>query len=40
MKSGQIREILTVAEGFEAVPDAALGQFAGTSIGKQLVRIT
>jgi len=39
MKEGQIKEILTVADGFEAVPDAALGQFAGTNKGKQLVKI-
>lgn len=39
MKAGQIKEILTVAEGFEAVPDAALGQFVGANKGKQLVRI-
>ncbi len=39
LKTGAIKEILTVAEGFEAVPDAALGQFAGTNKGKQLVKI-
>lgn len=39
MKARQIKEILTVADGFEAVPDAALGQFAGTNKGKQLVKI-
>ena len=39
MQAGAIKEILTVAEGFEAVPDAALGQFAGSNVGKQLVKI-
>jgi NADPH-dependent curcumin reductase CurA len=28
-----------VAEGFVKVPEAALGQFAGANMGKQLVRI-
>ncbi len=40
LKAGHIKEILTVADGFEAVPDAALGQFAGTNTGKQLVKIS
>ncbi|MDO5675405.1 MAG: NADP-dependent oxidoreductase [bacterium] len=39
LKAGQIKEILTVAEGIDSVPDAALGQFAGSNIGKQLVKI-
>jgi NADPH-dependent curcumin reductase CurA len=39
MKKGQLKEILTVVEGFESVPDAALGQFSGTNTGKQLVKI-
>ena len=39
MQAGAIKEILTVAQGFETVPDAALGQFAGSNMGKQLVKI-
>jgi len=40
LKEGQIKEVLDITEGFEAVPDAALGQFTGANLGKQLVRIT
>ena len=39
LRSGAVQEVLDVAEGFDAVPDAALGQFAGKNLGKQLVRI-
>ena len=39
LKEGQIKEVLDVAEGFDAVPDAALGQFTGANLGKQLVHI-
>lgn len=39
MKAGQIKEVLDVAEGFDAYPEAALGQFEGRNIGKQLVKI-
>ena len=39
LRSGALEEVLDVAEGFDAVPDAALGQFAGQNLGKQLVRI-
>ncbi len=39
LKVGKITEVLDIAEGFDAVPDAALGQFAGANLGKQLVRI-
>ncbi|WP_380876280.1 NADP-dependent oxidoreductase [Sphingomonas sp. DBB INV C78] len=36
---GSIREALDIAEGFDAVPQAALGQFAGGNMGRKLVRI-
>ena len=39
LKAGEIKEVLDVAEGFDSVPDAAIGQFAGANLGKQLVRI-
>ena len=39
MRAGQIKEVLDVADGFLALPDAALGQFLGANIGKQLVKI-
>lgn len=39
LRSGVIREVFDIAEGFEAVPDAALGQFAGANMGRKLVRI-
>ncbi|MEN3976359.1 NADP-dependent oxidoreductase [Emcibacter sp. SYSU 3D8] len=39
LKAGKIKEVLDVAEGFDAYPDAALGQFLGRNIGKQLVKV-
>lgn len=39
LRGGALQEVLDVAEGFDAVPEAALGQFAGRNLGKQLVRI-
>jgi len=36
---GSIREALDVAEGFDAVPEAALAQFNGGVMGRKLVRI-
>jgi NADPH-dependent curcumin reductase CurA len=39
LKEGRLKEVLDIAEGFDAVPDAALGQFKGANLGKQLVRI-
>lgn len=39
LRSGAVQEVLDVAEGFDAVPEAALGQFVGKNLGKQLVRI-
>ncbi|MGE0668795.1 MAG: NADP-dependent oxidoreductase [Sphingomonadales bacterium] len=39
MKAGEIREVLDIADGFDAYPDAALGQFLGRNIGKQLVKV-
>jgi NADPH-dependent curcumin reductase CurA len=39
LAAGSIRELLDVAEGFEAVPAAALAQFSGGNTGRKLVRI-
>ena len=39
MRSGQIREILDIAEGFDAMPAASHDQFSGRNVGKKLVRI-
>lgn len=39
LRSGVIREVLDIAEGFDAVPEAALGQFNGGNAGRKLVRI-
>jgi NADPH-dependent curcumin reductase CurA len=36
---GSIVELLDIAEGFDAVPVAALGQFDGRNTGRKLVRI-
>ena len=39
LRSGAVREVLDISPGFESLPEAALGQFFGSNIGKQLVRI-
>ncbi|WP_156678253.1 NADP-dependent oxidoreductase [Sphingomonas profundi] len=39
LAEGRIREALDIAEGFAAVPDAALAQFEGRAAGRKLVRI-
>jgi NADPH-dependent curcumin reductase CurA len=39
MRAGHLKEVLDVAEGFDKVPEAALGQFLGANVGKQLVKI-
>jgi NADPH-dependent curcumin reductase CurA len=39
LRSGQILEVLDISPGFESLPDAALRQFSGENVGKQLVRI-
>ena len=39
MRSGAIREVLDVAEGFDTMPEASTRQFMGGNIGKTLVRI-
>ena len=39
LREGSVQEVLDIAEGFDMVPNAALGQFAGQNLGKQLVRI-
>ncbi len=40
VRSGAIREALDIAEGFDAVPEAALAQFTGGNAGRKLVRIS
>lgn len=39
LAAGAIRETLDIAEGFEGVPEAAIGQFAGGVKGRKLIRI-
>lgn len=39
MRGGHIKEVLDIADGFDKVPEAALGQFMGANRGKQLVKI-
>jgi len=39
LRCGKIRETLDVANGFEKVPDVAIGQFHGGAKGRKLVRI-
>ena len=39
LKSGEMRELVTFREGFEEVPAALLGLFAGENTGKMLVRV-
>ena len=39
LKSGEMRELVTFREGFEQVPAALLGLFAGENTGKMLVRV-
>jgi len=39
LKDGSIRETLDVAEGFQSVPDVAIGQFHGGVKGRKLIRI-
>jgi len=39
LADGSIRELLDIAEGFDAVPEAALGQFNSGNTGRKLVRI-
>ena len=39
LKEGQIKEFLDVSEGFDTVPNAALGQFPGANLGKKQVHI-
>ncbi|MFN3231626.1 MAG: NADP-dependent oxidoreductase [Alphaproteobacteria bacterium] len=38
--SGDLKDVIDIAEGFEAVPGAARGIFDGANMGKQLVRIS
>lgn len=39
VRSGEVTELFDIAEGFDAVPQAALGQFRGANIGRKLIRI-
>ena len=39
LRDGSIREMLDIAEGFDTVPDVAIGQFAGGVKGRKLIRI-
>ena len=39
LRDGVIRETLDIAEGFDSVPDIAIGQFAGGVKGRKLIRI-
>jgi NADPH-dependent curcumin reductase CurA len=39
LESGEIHDPLDIAEGFEAVPEVAVGQFAGGGRGRKLIRI-
>lgn len=39
LADGSIREALDIAEGFEAVPEAAIAQFTGGNMGRKLVRV-
>ena len=36
---GEVRYRETVTEGIESAPEAFLGLFEGTNVGKQLVRV-
>lgn len=40
VREGRIREVFDIAEGFDAVPAAAVGQFARDKPGRKLVRIS
>jgi NADPH-dependent curcumin reductase CurA len=39
LRRGAITDVLDIAEGFDQVPDAALGQFQGANFGRKLIRI-
>ena len=39
LRDGSIRDMLDIAEGFDTVPDVAIGQFAGGMKGRKLIRI-
>ncbi len=39
LRNGAIREALDIADGFDAVPEAALAQFTGGNAGRKLVRV-
>lgn len=39
LRTGAVREALTIVEGFDSVPEVSLGQFNGSNAGRALVRI-
>ena len=40
LRSGAITDVLDITEGFEQVPEAALGQFLSANFGRKLIRIS
>jgi hypothetical protein len=40
LRSGELKELVDVSQGFEKVPESARGIFAGSNAGKQLVQIS
>lgn len=39
LRDGQLRDTLDIVEGFDSVPEAALGQFQSANLGRKLIRI-
>jgi hypothetical protein len=39
LKEGRLKYEETIVEGFENIPQAFLGLFEGTNLGKQLVKV-
>ena len=39
LASGEMKETVTIEEGFEKTPEALLGLFTGKNTGKMLVRV-
>jgi NADPH-dependent curcumin reductase CurA len=40
LREGRLKHHETILEGFEKMPDALMGLFSGTNMGKQLVRVS
>ncbi len=40
IREQKLRALVDISDGFEAMPDALMGLYSGTNIGKRLVRIT